>query len=228
MEKGKSWQLGLLRAIQPTRNPHTRAPAQLPLTRTRRPVGLGVSATVPRLITARGWLVGPMRPADLTSLSRARSSHSHWFAGPHYLGTFFSADLAHGTTSALPGSPRCSGRPFPTNRGIRTEGRWTFLRISSKRRPIARFSFSRSCLRCRKSRCRRATRRTPRASSGVRWDGFAGAGLGYKSPLASLAPGSAPYPNTERHTTVEHTRRRSPKLTQSPLANRTITNAATS
>jgi hypothetical protein len=31
----------------------------------------------------------------------------------------------------------------------------------------------------------------------------------YKSsPLASLAPGPAPYPNTERHTTVEHTRRR--------------------
>lgn len=28
------------------------------------------------------WQVGPMRPADLTSLSRARSSHSHWFAGP--------------------------------------------------------------------------------------------------------------------------------------------------
>jgi hypothetical protein len=54
MEKGKSWQLGLLRAIQPTRNPHTRAPAQLPLTRTRRHEGPTRQIWLLRLVHERG------------------------------------------------------------------------------------------------------------------------------------------------------------------------------
>jgi hypothetical protein len=73
-----------------------------------------------------------------------RLDHAHapwnWLAGPHCLGAFFSAEIANVGTSAQPGSPRCSGRPFPPNRGIRTEAPWPFLRIPSKRRPIAHFS----------------------------------------------------------------------------------------